>query len=134
MSRLTKPREKLLQNYVGFKSTGAEIRGASAFDIALWDILGQFTEVPLYQLHRQDIQLFMQGKVGITHEGTWSTAQLENQKDEAFKYWFVVHPQGPQGNGKAGTTWSNMFVLPKGTPNPDASWDLDAPTRDDAPA
>ncbi|MCW5569410.1 MAG: D-galactonate dehydratase, partial [Dokdonella sp.] len=34
---------KLLQNYVGFKSTGAEIRGASAFDIALWDIWGKAT-------------------------------------------------------------------------------------------
>ncbi len=41
---------KLLQNYVGFKSTGAEIRGASAFDIALWDIFGQATGQPLYQL------------------------------------------------------------------------------------
>ncbi len=41
---------KLLQNYVGFKSTGAEIRGASAFDIALWDIWGKATKQPMYQL------------------------------------------------------------------------------------
>ena len=41
---------KLLQNYVGFKSTGAESRGASAFDIALWDLWGKATKQPMYQL------------------------------------------------------------------------------------
>ncbi|MER8961183.1 mandelate racemase/muconate lactonizing enzyme family protein [Mesorhizobium sp. M0701] len=40
----------LLNNYVGYKSSGAEIRGASAFDIALWDIFGKVTGQPLYQL------------------------------------------------------------------------------------
>ncbi|MBV9811563.1 MAG: mandelate racemase/muconate lactonizing enzyme family protein, partial [Acetobacteraceae bacterium] len=40
----------LLQNYVGFKSTGAEVRAASAFDIALWDLFGKATEQPVYQL------------------------------------------------------------------------------------
>ncbi len=41
---------RLLLNYVGFKSTGAEMRAASAFDIALWDILGQATGQPVYNL------------------------------------------------------------------------------------
>ena len=41
---------QLLQNYVGFKSTGAEIRAVSAFDIALWDLFGQVTGQPIYQL------------------------------------------------------------------------------------
>ena len=41
---------QLLQNYVGFKSTGAEIRAVSAFDIALWDLFGQVTGQPVYQL------------------------------------------------------------------------------------
>jgi len=41
---------RLLQNYVGFNSTGAEIRAASAFDIALWDLLGQAAGMPVYQL------------------------------------------------------------------------------------
>ncbi len=34
----------------GFRSNGAELRGNSAVDIALWDILGQATGQPVYQL------------------------------------------------------------------------------------
>ena len=41
---------RMLQNYVGFNSTGAEIRAASAFDIALWDLFGKVTGQPVYQL------------------------------------------------------------------------------------
>ena len=40
----------LLNNYLGFSGTGAEMRGASAIDIALWDIFGQATGQPIHQL------------------------------------------------------------------------------------
>lgn len=36
--------------YLGFRSTGAEVRGASALDIALWDLFGKITGQPLAQL------------------------------------------------------------------------------------
>src|SRR5919199_3124477 len=39
-----------LYGYLGFRSTGAETRGNSAIDIALWDLFGKATGQPLYQL------------------------------------------------------------------------------------
>ena len=36
--------------YLGFRSTGAEVRGNSALDIALWDLFGKMTGEPLAQL------------------------------------------------------------------------------------
>ena len=39
-----------LTGYVGFSSASAEMRGRSAIDIALWDILGQAANLPLCDL------------------------------------------------------------------------------------
>ncbi|MCO5081056.1 MAG: mandelate racemase/muconate lactonizing enzyme family protein [Rhizobiaceae bacterium] len=39
-----------LTGYLGFRSTGVEMRGNSAFDIALWDIFGKATDQPVAQL------------------------------------------------------------------------------------
>lgn len=41
---------KDLVGYVGFRSSGVEMRGNSALDIALWDILGKLTGQPVAQL------------------------------------------------------------------------------------
>lgn len=35
--------------YIGFHSAGAEIRAASAIDIALWDLYGQRHDIPVYE-------------------------------------------------------------------------------------
>lgn len=40
----------LRATYVGFSGSGAEMRGLSAIDIALWDIFGQATGQPIHQL------------------------------------------------------------------------------------
>lgn len=51
-----------LSGYLGFRSTGAETRGNSAFDIALWDIFGKATNQPIAQLlggfSRQSIRTY----------------------------------------------------------------------------
>ena len=41
---------KSLAGYLGFRSTGAEARAASAIDIALWDLFGKVTGQPIWQL------------------------------------------------------------------------------------
>lgn len=41
---------KDLVGYTGFRSSGVEMRGNSALDIALWDILGKLTGQPIAQL------------------------------------------------------------------------------------
>ena len=41
---------QLLQGYVGWRGSGVEIRGLSAFDIALWDIAGKATNQPVHDL------------------------------------------------------------------------------------
>ncbi|MER9965886.1 mandelate racemase/muconate lactonizing enzyme family protein [Mesorhizobium sp. M0060] len=53
---------KTLTGYVGFASTGAEMRGNSAIDIALWDHFGKLTNQPVAQLlggfTRNDIRTY----------------------------------------------------------------------------
>src|ERR687894_355144 len=41
---------KELYGYLGYVSSGAETRGNSALDIALWDLFGKATGQPVYQL------------------------------------------------------------------------------------
>ena len=47
---ITAIHETLHQDFIGFAGSGVAVRGASSLDIALWDILGQATGQPIYQL------------------------------------------------------------------------------------
>jgi galactonate dehydratase len=53
---------RALRGFVGYSSSGAETRGNSAIDIALWDLLGQASGQPLYQLlggaSRDDVRIY----------------------------------------------------------------------------
>jgi galactonate dehydratase len=41
---------RALYGYVGYRSSGVEMRGNSAFDIALWDLFGKAAGMPVYQM------------------------------------------------------------------------------------
>ncbi len=51
-----------LVGYLGYRSTGVEMRGNSAFDIALWDLFGKACDQPIAQMlggfTRQDIRTY----------------------------------------------------------------------------
>lgn len=42
--------DRALTGYLGYSSSGAEVRGNSALNIALWDLFGHATGQPVYQL------------------------------------------------------------------------------------
>lgn len=44
------PARRLLRPYVGFQAAGAELRGNSALDIALWDLWGKRSGQPVWRL------------------------------------------------------------------------------------
>jgi L-alanine-DL-glutamate epimerase-like enolase superfamily enzyme len=87
-----------LVNFCGF--AGAEMRAISAVDVALWDLLGQYTGQPIYNLlggrcrdripiyntcvsygKHQDYQAFMEGRAGELAE------DLLRQGIKAMKVW-----------------------------------------------
>ena len=70
-------------NYIGYRSSGVEVRGNSALDIALWDLLGQATGQPLARLlggfSREDIETYntCAGSGYMKNERGQSTANYE---------------------------------------------------------
>jgi galactonate dehydratase len=49
-ARMIERHAHMLRPYVGNASSGAEVRAASAIDVALWDVCGQAQGQPIYQL------------------------------------------------------------------------------------
>ena len=70
---------------------------------------------------RQDLQLFLQGKVALYVGGTWSGHIVEEQAP-GMRFGMMAFPPGPHGNGPSGMTWTNLMCIPKGAKNPEAAW------------
>ncbi len=85
-----------LTGYLGFRATGAEMRGNSALDIALWDLFGKVTNQPIAQLlggfSRPRIRTYntcagtayMRGNIG-QRSGNWGLGATRDYDDlDAF--------------------------------------------------
>lgn len=76
----------LLEPYVGFRSSGVEIRAASAIDIALWDIFGKVANQPVHQmlggLSRPSIRTY-NTCAGYTYNKTGSRRYIGDRDDGA---------------------------------------------------
>jgi L-alanine-DL-glutamate epimerase-like enolase superfamily enzyme len=73
-----------LTPYIGFRSTGAEARGNSAFDIALWDIFGKTSGQPIAQL----LGGFTRDKIR-TYNTCAGTAYMRSAKGQTTGNWGV---------------------------------------------
>lgn len=70
---------------------------------------------------RQDLQMFVQGKVAIYFGGTWSGHIVEEQAP-GMRFGMIPFPPGPHGDGPSGMVWTNLMCIPKGARNPEAAW------------
>lgn len=83
---------KDMNGYLGFRSTGAEVRGNSALDVALWDIFGKVTNQPIVQLlggtSRERVRTYntcagpnyMRTAIGV-NPGNWGLAERPEYDD-----------------------------------------------------
>ena len=89
----------LLNPILGYSSSGVEMRGTSAIDIALWDLFGQASNQPIHQmlggLSRDRIRIYntcggyLYGRGGRVHNSTsnWGTGATGPYEDlDAFMH------------------------------------------------
>ncbi len=80
---------KLADYYVGYSSTGAETRGNSAINLALWDIAGRAVDRPVHGLLggpvRPDLHIYntCAGYGYVQHEPTVSSSNWALPKDDS---------------------------------------------------
>jgi galactonate dehydratase len=71
-----------LVGYLGFRSTGAEVRGNSAIDIALWDLYGKAVRQPIAQL----LGGFSRERIR-TYNTCVGTQYVRNPNDATIRNW-----------------------------------------------
>jgi L-alanine-DL-glutamate epimerase-like enolase superfamily enzyme len=87
-----------LEGFLGSTGTGTENRGRSAVDIALWDLFGKVTQVPLYQLlggkSRATVRIYN------TCAGPTYVRELPESPGLPVSNWSSPDPQ-PSGGGSS---------------------------------
>ncbi|HEY8594190.1 MAG TPA: mandelate racemase/muconate lactonizing enzyme family protein [Devosiaceae bacterium] len=76
---------RLVRPYVGYRSTGVETRGNSAFDVALWDLFGKVTNQPVAQL----LGGFARREIA-TYNTCAGTAYMRNAKGQTTANYDIV--------------------------------------------
>jgi multiple sugar transport system substrate-binding protein len=72
---------------------------------------------------RQDLRLFMQGKVAMFVGGTW-TGHIIDEEAPSLRFGLTSFPRGPRGTGRGGMTWTNQMCVPKGAKHPELAWEF----------
>lgn len=74
-----------------------------------------------YAVYNPDAASLPAGNTSMAHMGTWSGPYIADQGPE-INFAMTSYPQGPSGEGRGTTTWSNMIALFRGAENTDAAW------------
>lgn len=64
---------------------------------------------------------FRQGTASMWVGGNWDGLSIAEANPE-MRFELTTLPAGPSGRERATQTWSNMLVIPRNAPNPEASW------------
>ena len=79
---------------------------------------------PPFRRELTSYNLFQQGKVGCTVDGTWSGKYLVRNTQGWMGFGMTAFPPGPAGKDYKTMTWANMMVMSSCSSKPRIAWDF----------